>query len=100
VVRISGPTGDDMPIDKVIGGWSEGYLYGDSWRVNSGITVIREFEDRYEFEGATGSVYVCYKSGEGIRGYAAVVLSSLQTQAEEHDHLITIIPATEAKTCQ
>lgn len=98
VIRIAGPTGEDQPIDKVMGGWSGGYLNGDSWRMNSGITQIREFDDRYEFEGASGSLYLCYKDAEGLRGHASMVLASMTIQAKKRDHTITVISADQAQT--
>jgi hypothetical protein len=46
---------------KVIGGWSGGYLYGDSWRVNSGISKVKHEGDYWLFEGFSGSTYRCHK---------------------------------------
>lgn len=46
---------------KVLAGWSGGYLYGDSWRMNSGITEVKQGGDHYEFYGLSGSVYRCHK---------------------------------------
>lgn len=96
VVRIAGPTGDDSTIDKVFGCWVGGVLDGDSWRMNSGIVQVREYPEVYDFVGTTGSVYICRKDGEGVRGYGAMVLQAMQREAEKRDHTITIIPATEA----
>lgn len=44
---------------KVLAGWSGGYLYGDSWRINSGITKVEKVDDTWGFYGETGSVYWC-----------------------------------------
>ena len=33
------------PIYKVLAGWSGGYLDGDSWRMNSGISKVTENGD-------------------------------------------------------
>ena len=46
---------------KVLAGWSGGYLSGDSWRINSGITRIVEENKSWEFYGSGGSCYVCRK---------------------------------------
>jgi hypothetical protein len=35
--------GDDTHY-RVLAGWSGGYLDGDSWRMNSGITKVEELE--------------------------------------------------------
>ena len=53
---------------KVLGGWSGGYLDGDSWRMNSGITKVTEEGDDYlKFWGYSGSCYVCHKNSYGLR---------------------------------
>lgn len=70
---------DGEPIRKILAGWSGGYLYGDSWKINSGITETREYDDRYEFDGYSGSTYVCYKTAERMNMIMMSTLSSLQT---------------------
>lgn len=62
----------------VFASWSGGYLDGDSWKRNSGITKIEEFEFEYLFHGYSGSVYICSKNSEGcISGYNSAVLKNL-----------------------
>ena len=51
-----------FPIYKVLAGWSGGYLDGDSWRMNSGITEVKQDGDYYEFYGYSGSCYRCHKN--------------------------------------
>ena len=46
---------------KVLAGWSGGYLDGDSWKLNSGITKVEDLGDEWAFHGVTGSVYYCNK---------------------------------------
>jgi hypothetical protein len=53
---------------KVYAGWRGGYTTGDEWRLNSGIVNTEETDDYYDFSGASGSVYRCYKKVEGITG--------------------------------
>ena len=69
-------------IDKILAGWYGGYLNGDSWKINSGITKTEEFDDRYEFTGYTGSVYVCYKNAERMSGMTSSIYDSLVKQLE------------------
>lgn len=64
----------DEVIYKVLGCWAETYLYGSSWRLNSGIEKC-EWDDeneRYLFYGHSGSIYSCSKHNYGmhIAGYA------------------------------
>jgi len=56
-----------FPFYKVLGGWSGGYLQGDSWRLNSGITKVKEDGDYYEFYGESGSCYRCHKEQYQLR---------------------------------
>ena len=61
---------------KVFGSWYGGYLDGDSWRVNSGITKIT-FDKKinsYQFFGESGSIYICHKDCYGISAYGSSVL--------------------------
>lgn len=62
----------------VFASWSGGYLDGDSWKRNSGITKMEVDGDDYLFHGYTGSVYRCSKDTEGrISAYNGAVLNNL-----------------------
>lgn len=76
-------TGDGEPLKKVFAGWYGGYLNGDSWKLSSGITNTREFENRYEFENYSGSTYVCHKAAERMSGYMASIYASFVKQVDE-----------------
>lgn len=52
---------------KVLGGWSSSYIYGSSWRLNSGTVSVEEDGDHYEFLGNSGSTYRCHKESYGLR---------------------------------
>lgn len=66
VIEVTKPDGESFR--KVFGGWRGGYLNGDSWRLNSGISQ-EEFKDNfYFFHGYSGSVYKCHKDAEGVYG--------------------------------
>ena len=58
--------GDD-PHYRVFGSWASSYLYGSSWRMNSGIIRIEENKEdnTYLFYGSSGSCYQCGKNGYG-----------------------------------
>ena len=71
-----------FPFYKVLAGWSGGYLQGDSWRLNSGVTEVKEDGDYYEFYGETGSCYRCHKEGYGLRMNNAGVYKNLCLQQE------------------
>jgi hypothetical protein len=64
-------------IYKIFGTWRGGYLYGDSWRMNSGIKSVEEKDDHYLVHGYSSSVYKCYKECIGYSTYTAGVLDSI-----------------------
>ena len=51
---------------KVFATWAGGYLYGDSWKANSGITKVTQDENYYYFYGYSGSIYKCNKKSYGF----------------------------------
>lgn len=69
--------GDD-PHYRVLAGWSGGYLDGDSWRMNSGITKVEFRHDKYIFHGSSGSQYICHKDAYTLRMNNAYVWNQLQ----------------------
>jgi hypothetical protein len=67
---------------KVLGGWSGGYLDGDSWRLNSGIVDVEETTDSFIFIGGSGSRYICDKTQECLRMNTAGAWKAIQEEAE------------------
>jgi hypothetical protein len=65
---------------KVMGFWVGGYLYGDSWKLNSGIESVIDGEDAWTFVGFSGSRYVCRKDGYGTTAYGWLVLRSIDVE--------------------
>ena len=53
---------DEKPFYKVLAGWNGGYLDGDSWRINSGISQVKHDNNYYEFYGKSGSLYRVHES--------------------------------------
>lgn len=66
---------------KVLGGWSGGYTWGDSWRMNSGITKAEVFEPYIEFYGYSGSKYLCDKNRYGLSIMTAGIVAKLEGKA-------------------
>jgi len=79
------------PFYKVLAGWSGGYLSGDSWRMNSGITRITGDEDYLKFWGESGSCYVCHKDTYRLTMSISGVYNSLK-EKEEFGGQITLMP--------
>lgn len=80
---------------KVLAGWSGGYTSGDSWRINSGITNMREDEDYYYFYSgehivteenenysypSLGSCYQCHKETQLLRMNIAHIYNQLKEE--------------------
>lgn len=74
---------DGDVIKKVFAGWYGGYLNGDSWKLSSGVTNQREFDDRFEFENYSGSLYICHKGCYGMSGYMMGIFTSFENQVKE-----------------
>jgi len=77
------------PHYRVLAGWSGGYLDGDSWRINSGITKVEEDEGYYNFSGSSGSTYLCGKKSYKLRMNNAHVWSKLE---ELHGDKVEMMP--------
>lgn len=65
---------------RVFAGWYGGYLDGDSWKINSGITKVEEDAYTYHFHGKSGSIYHCNKSCYGMSMYMASILEGFLSQ--------------------
>lgn len=81
----------DRGFYKVLAGWSGGYLDGDSWRMNSGITRVEQDGNYYEFYGNSGSVYKCHRKGYGLRMNNHGIYNKLK-ENEQFEGQITMMP--------
>jgi hypothetical protein len=88
VVKIG--EGEDM-IYKVFASWYGGYLDGDSWKMNSGITKIEETEKSFLFHGSSGSIYECNKNSYGVNSYTGGVLNNIIEAGNKNGFLIEVI---------
>ena len=81
----------DRGFYKVLAGWSGGYLSGDAWRMNSGITEVKQDGDYYEFYGSSGSCYRCHKDTYRLTMANNGVYNALEKN-EEFEGQITLMP--------
>jgi hypothetical protein len=88
VLRIYTP---GQVIYKVFASWSGGYTGSDSWKLNSGIVRATLVEDRWEFDGSSGSVYSCHKDSYGTNGYGGHVLNGLLEKAKKQGIEIDVL---------
>lgn len=76
---------------RVFATWYGGYLHGDSWKLNSGITKATLIDGVYHFEGSSGSVYECRKNSYGSSGYGWGVLNHMIEESMKNGTLIQIL---------
>lgn len=72
---------DDAPFYKVFATWRGNFTSGDSWRLNSGITEVKEDDDSFYLYGHSGSCYRVSKNKGAYRttAYTGGVLGEYQT---------------------
>lgn len=73
---------DGPAIYRVLAGWYGGYLNGDSWKINSGITEFTEDDKTISFGGYTGSVYRCHKGSERFSGMTGSIFEHYSKELE------------------
>jgi len=81
----------DRGFYKVLAGWSGGWLDGDSWRMNSGITEVKQDGDYYEFYGASGSCYRCHKDNYRLTMANSGVYNQLKAK-EDFESQVYLMP--------
>ena len=74
---------------KVFGTWAGGYLGGDGWKLNSGISKVEQDENFYYFIGFSGSCYKCHKKAYGTAtSYGLGVLNKIIEQGNKQIELM------------
>jgi len=77
------------PLYKVLAGWSGGYSYGDSWRMNSGITGVDKQAYHWEFYGSSGSVYICHQSDYRLTMVTSGIYNQLKDEFGDQIELMS-----------
>jgi len=90
VVKIIGV--DTPPVHKVFACWYGGYLDGDSWKLNSGITMATLEGNVYSFKGSSGSVYECHKDCYGTNMYGSGILNNMIDRVVKAGGTIEVLP--------
>ena len=78
-------SGRGEKIQKVLAGWSGGYLDDDSWRLCSGVARVEEEGDYYMFHNHSGSIYKCHKKGQGVTALSGSILKNIKDIAGTDD---------------
>jgi hypothetical protein len=75
-------TNNGEKIYKILAGWSGSYLYGQSWKLNSGCVSAKQDGDYFLFEGYSGSVYSCHKDTYRCNSIMSSVLSRFEEEVQ------------------
>lgn len=77
IIEVKTPAGQ---FQKILSGWSGGYLDGDCWRMSSPVKElnIKIEEDFFTVDTETGSQYILYKSRQGLRMSNAGIYNQLK----------------------
>lgn len=83
-------THEGKQFQKILSGWSGGYLDGDSWRLSSPIKRMRINieEDYFTVDTESGSFYTLYKDRQGLRMSNAGIYNQLK---EKFGDMIEIV---------
>jgi len=73
---------------RVLASWIGRYLDPDYWRISSGITKATELDDRFEFDNASGSLYVCYKNSRGMSSLSRSIFNRIVEDSSKIDGYI------------
>lgn len=85
--------GADCVHYKVFGSWAGGYLDGDRWKMNSGISRVEEDDMFYYFYGVSGSCYACHKEAYGIKtSYSQEVLDNILSNSYKVNIRSKVLP--------
>lgn len=100
ILKITMP--ESEPLYKLFSGWYGGYLDGDRWRLNSGITLIEEDNEWngkgkfYYVHGNSSTVYHIHEDQYGkLPSYCSGVLDNMKSTAEEAGGEIQVITIEE-----
>jgi hypothetical protein len=91
IVKITTPEGNIL--HKVFATWTGGYITGDSWKMNSGITKVTYDGDYVNFKGYSGSVYKCINKDHCYKttAYTHGVLEGMIKKADKIGAKIEVI---------
>ena len=80
IIELASPK---MTVRKILSGNYGGYLGADTWRLSSGITEVIDNGEHWEIHNESGSVYHCYKNGEGFSNLMSAVFAGWAQQTHE-----------------
>ena len=94
IVELHGSKVENGSYHRILAGWFGGYLGGDSWQVNSGITKIVDCDTFWEIHGVSGSIYNCHKTVERLNGMTSSIYNKWCKDSNE-ELAIKMIPISD-----
>ena len=87
IIEVKTPAGQ---FQKILSGWSGGYLDGDCWRMSSPVKElnINIEEDFFTVETNSSSCYTLYKDRQGLRMSNAGIYNQLK---EKYGDMLEIV---------
>lgn len=77
---------------KVFASWYGGYLGSPSWKMNSGINIVEDYDTHFNFISYSGSCYQCMKGTYGTNMFSQNLLNTIIETAIKADVSIEILP--------
>lgn len=68
---------------RILAGWYGGFAGSDSWKLNSGVERIVEYEHEYEVHGSSGSIYYCDKRNERTNRYTQSIFEGFAKDSSD-----------------
>lgn len=89
IIEVKTPAGQ---FQKILSGWSGGYLYGDSWRMSSPMKElnIKVNQDFFTVDTESGSRYTLWKSRQGLRMSNSGIYNELKEKYGDMLEIITL----------
>lgn len=86
---------NQLPYYRLFACWQGGYLTGDSWKINSGITeVIKQENDLLAFKGQSGSQYIVHPQAYGCSAFGGGIVDRMVKEGQKANIIVTIMDET------
>jgi hypothetical protein len=90
IIEVKTPEG--IQFQKILAGWSGGYLNGDSWRMSSPVKrmKIKVNQDFFTVDTESGSFYTLWKSRQGLRMSNSGIYNELKEKFGDYVEIVEL----------
>jgi hypothetical protein len=83
---------EDHPdgVYKLLCTFRGGYLYGDEWRISSGVTDVEIETDHYIITNESGSIYKCFKGAECLSSLTLSIYEKFKKELKDDLEIVKI----------